>query len=121
MGGVLRALGLHTLGNSGLGRLELLGGAEHRELGAGDRRRGVPGRHVEGISGLTAREVEVLRLVACGLSNKEIAKRLVISPKTTGDHIEHIYTKIGATNRAAAGLFAMQHGLMPEEGFPVGE
>jgi HD-GYP domain-containing protein (c-di-GMP phosphodiesterase class II) len=78
-------------------------------------------RRREGPAGLTAREVEVLRLVATGLSNKEIAKRLVISPKTAGNHIEHIYTKIGASNRAAAGLFAMQHGLMPEEGFPVGE
>ena len=41
-------------------------------------------------AGLTAREVEVLRLVACGLPNKEIARRLVISPKTTGNHIAQI-------------------------------
>jgi HD-GYP domain-containing protein (c-di-GMP phosphodiesterase class II) len=74
-------------------------------------------RRREGPAGLTAREVEVLRLVACGLSNKEIAARLVISPKTAGNHIEHIYTKIGTSNRASAGLFAMQHGLLPEEGF----
>jgi DNA-binding NarL/FixJ family response regulator len=52
------------------------------------------------------------------LSNKEIAARLVIAAKTAGNHIEHIYTKIGATSRAAAGLFAMQQGLLPEEGFP---
>ena len=77
-------------------------------------------RRREGPAGLTAREVEVLRLVARGLSNKEIAARLVISPKTAGNHIEHIYTKIGATNRAAASLFAMQHGLLPEEGFAPG-
>ena len=75
-------------------------------------------RRREGPAGLTAREVEVLRLVARGLSNKEIARRLVISPKTAGNHIEHIYTKIGASNRAGASLFAMQHGLLPEEGFP---
>jgi HD-GYP domain-containing protein (c-di-GMP phosphodiesterase class II) len=74
-------------------------------------------RRREGPAGLTTREVEVLRLVAQGLTTKEIAKRLVISPKTTGNHIEHIYTKIGTSNRAAAGLFAMQHGLLPEEGF----
>ena len=74
-------------------------------------------RRREGPAGLTPREVEVLRLVAQGLSNKEIAKRLVISPKTAGNHIEHIYTKIGTSNRAGAGLFAMQHGLLPEEGF----
>ena len=73
----------------------------------------------DGPAGLTAREVEVLRLLARGLSNKQIAERLVISPKTVGNHIEHIYTKIGASNRAAASLFAMQHGLLPEEEFPV--
>src|SRR4051812_7401149 len=74
-------------------------------------------RRREGPAGLTAREVEVLKLLARGLSNKDIAKELVISPKTAGNHVEHIYTKTGSTNRAAAGLFAMQHGLLPEEGF----
>src|SRR4029079_6837859 len=74
-------------------------------------------RRREGPANLTAREVEVLRLAARGLSNKEIAQRLVISPKTAGNHIEHIYTKIGTSNRAGASLFAMQHGLLPEEGF----
>jgi HD-GYP domain-containing protein (c-di-GMP phosphodiesterase class II) len=76
------------------------------------RRRGGP-------SGLTAREVEVLRLLAQGLSNKEIAQRLVISPKTAGNHIEHIYAKIGTSTRATASLFAMQHGLLPEEEQPA--
>ena len=73
-----------------------------------------------GPAGLTQREIEVLRLLARGLSNKQIADRLVISPKTVANHVEHIYTKIGASTRAAAGLFAMQHGLLPEEGFPAG-
>jgi HD-GYP domain-containing protein (c-di-GMP phosphodiesterase class II) len=72
-------------------------------------------RRREGPAGLTAREVEVLRLVAQGLSNKKIAERLVISPKTVSNHVEHIYAKIDAKSRAAAGLFAMQHGLLPEE------
>jgi HD-GYP domain-containing protein (c-di-GMP phosphodiesterase class II) len=75
-------------------------------------------RRVEGPSGLTAREVEVLRLVASGLTNKEIAARLVITPKTAGNHVEHIYTKIGTSNRASASLFAMKHGLLPEDHFP---
>ena len=69
-------------------------------------------RRREGLAGLTAREVEVLRLVAQGLSNKEIGARLVISPKTAGNHVEHIYAKIGASSRAAASLFAMRHGLL---------
>jgi HD-GYP domain-containing protein (c-di-GMP phosphodiesterase class II) len=72
-------------------------------------------RRREGPAGLTAREVEVLRVLARGLSNKEIGERLVISPKTVGNHVEHIYAKIGAKTRAQAGLFAMQHGLLPEE------
>jgi HD-GYP domain-containing protein (c-di-GMP phosphodiesterase class II) len=74
-------------------------------------------RRREGPAGLTTREVEVLTLVAQGMSNKQIAQRLVISPKTAGNHIEHIYAKIGAGNRAAASLFAMQHGLLPAERF----
>jgi HD-GYP domain-containing protein (c-di-GMP phosphodiesterase class II) len=86
----------------------VLGAAGHRVA----RRR-------EGPFGLTAREVDVLRLLAVGLSNKEIAQRLVITPKTVGNHVEHIYEKTGARSRAAAGLFAMQHGLLPEERFPV--
>jgi HD-GYP domain-containing protein (c-di-GMP phosphodiesterase class II)/DNA-binding CsgD family transcriptional regulator len=71
----------------------------------GRRRRDWPG-------GLTSREVEVLRLLVRGLSNKEIAEQLVISRKTTGSHVEHIYTKIGVSNRAQASLFAVKHGLM---------
>jgi HD-GYP domain-containing protein (c-di-GMP phosphodiesterase class II) len=71
-------------------------------------------RRREGPAGLTPREVEVLRLLAQGLSNKEIAARLVISPKTAGNHIEHIYAKIDASSRATASLFAMHHGLLPD-------
>jgi HD-GYP domain-containing protein (c-di-GMP phosphodiesterase class II) len=77
-------------------------------------------RRREGPAGLTPREVEVLKLLARGLSNKEIAARLVISPKTVANHAEHIYSKVNASTRAAAGLFAMQHGLLPEEEFRAG-
>ena len=76
-------------------------------------------RRREGPAGLTPREVEVLRLLARGLSNKEIAQRLSISPKTVGNHAEHIYAKIDAQSRAAAAFFAMQQGLLPEEEFPA--
>jgi len=72
-------------------------------------------RRREALAGLTAREVEVLVLLARGLSNKQIAERLVITPKTAGNHVEHIYAKIDASNRAAAAMFAVQHGLLPEE------
>ena len=62
--------------------------------------------------GLTSREVEVLRLLAGGLSNREIAERLVISRKTASHHVEHIYAKTGTTNRALASLYAASHGLI---------
>ncbi|HWZ88234.1 MAG TPA: HD domain-containing phosphohydrolase, partial [Polyangiaceae bacterium] len=73
-------------------------------------------RRPEGPAGLTAREIEVLQLLARGLSTKEIAGRLLITPKTAGNHIEHIYVKIEAKSRVAASLFAVQHGLLPEHG-----
>lgn len=85
-------------------------------LGAAGHR--VPRRRA-GIAGLTSREVEVLTLVARGMTNKQIAKRLFISPKTAGNHIEHIYVKIDASTRATASMFAVQHGLIPEEEFAV--
>jgi HD-GYP domain-containing protein (c-di-GMP phosphodiesterase class II) len=71
-------------------------------------------RRTAGPAGLTGREVEVLILLIRGLSNREIAKALVISPKTVGNHVEHVYAKIGVRNRAGASLFAMRHGLVPE-------
>jgi DNA-binding NarL/FixJ family response regulator len=63
-------------------------------------------------SGLTGREVEVLRLVARGLSNKEIAAQLGLSPKTVGHHVGHVYLKVGVSTRAAAALFAVEHSLL---------
>jgi HD-GYP domain-containing protein (c-di-GMP phosphodiesterase class II) len=65
-----------------------------------------------GPAGLTAREVEVLILIARGASNKQVARRLGITPKTAGTHIERIYSKIGASTRSTATLFAMQQGLL---------
>jgi DNA-binding CsgD family transcriptional regulator len=63
-------------------------------------------------AGLTSREVDILRLLARGMSNKQIAETLVISPKTANTHVEHIYTKLGVNNRALASLFAAKHGLI---------
>jgi HD-GYP domain-containing protein (c-di-GMP phosphodiesterase class II) len=62
-------------------------------------------------SGLTDREVEVLRLVARGLTNKEIANTLDISVKTAGHHVQHVLEKLGVTTRAAATMVAMKTGL----------
>ncbi len=64
------------------------------------------------LAGLSEREVEVLRLIARGNSTAEIANALTISRKTTDHHIQHIYTKVGISTRAAATLFALQNGLL---------
>jgi DNA-binding CsgD family transcriptional regulator len=62
--------------------------------------------------GLSRREVDVLRLAAKGLTTRQIADRLYISPKTADHHIQHVYTKIGVSTRAAAALWAMQHAVV---------
>ena len=61
---------------------------------------------------LTSREVEVLRLVARGGTNREIARRLFITEKTVRNHLEHIYSKAGVSTRTGASLFAIEHGLV---------
>ena len=62
--------------------------------------------------GLTDREVEVLRLLARGDTNRVIGEKLYISPKTVGRHVENIYAKIGVSTRAGAALWAMEHRLL---------
>jgi DNA-binding NarL/FixJ family response regulator len=62
-------------------------------------------------AGLSAREVEVLQLVAAGNSNRAIAQALVLSEKTVANHIANIFAKTGTDNRAAATAFAFRHGL----------
>jgi DNA-binding CsgD family transcriptional regulator len=68
-------------------------------------------RRRDGPAGLTAREVEVLRLLVAGLSNAEIAARLYVSPNTVRAHVAHVLAKIGVHNRAAATEFAVRQGL----------
>lgn len=62
---------------------------------------------------LTPRELEVLGLVAEGLARDEIGRRLFISPRTVGTHIEHIFRKLGVHTRAQAVSLAYEHGLFP--------
>jgi HD-GYP domain-containing protein (c-di-GMP phosphodiesterase class II) len=77
-------------------------------VAAGHRRR----KRRSGPDGLTPREIEVLVLIARGASNRQVAEALRITPKTVGTHVERIYTKIGASTRSTATLFAVQHGLL---------
>jgi HD-GYP domain-containing protein (c-di-GMP phosphodiesterase class II) len=77
--------------------------ASHRPFGAAARP-----------AGLTTREIDVLRELCCGRANKEIASRLGISTKTVGNHIEHIYSKLGVTNRASVALAASRLGLFEQ-------
>jgi HD-GYP domain-containing protein (c-di-GMP phosphodiesterase class II) len=63
-------------------------------------------------AGLSEREIEVLRAMAQGLGNREIARQFSISPRTAEHHVQHIYAKIGVSSRAAAALFAMEHDLL---------
>jgi predicted ATPase/DNA-binding CsgD family transcriptional regulator len=62
-------------------------------------------------AGLTAREVEVLHLLAGGLTDLRIAEKLVLSPRTVHAHISSIYSKLGVTSRSAATRYAIEHGL----------
>ena len=75
---------------------------------------GQPARRKTGerLAGLTAREIEVLRLIAAGHTAKEAARQLEIAPKTADNHIQSLYSKIGVTTRAAAALFAVERGLV---------
>jgi HD-GYP domain-containing protein (c-di-GMP phosphodiesterase class II) len=71
-------------------------------------------------AGLTDREVEVVALLARGLQTKQIARKLGTSAKTADRHVQNAYAKIGVSTRAAAMLFAMQHGLTAWGELPIG-
>ena len=62
-------------------------------------------------AGLTPREIEVLGLVAAGMTNAQVAKELFLSPRTVEAHLASIYHKLGVTSRAGATRFALEHGL----------
>jgi HD-GYP domain-containing protein (c-di-GMP phosphodiesterase class II) len=82
---------------------DVLTAAGHARAGARERARP---------AGLTARELEVLLLVARGASSRDVGRRLVIADKTARNHVERIYAKLGVSTRAEASLYAMRHGLV---------
>jgi DNA-binding CsgD family transcriptional regulator/tetratricopeptide (TPR) repeat protein len=99
----LLAEGLRLCADLGM---EELGRRTRYPEGPGSRR----GR-TAAIAGLSVRELEVLRLVAQGQTNQQIAHTLVLSEKTVARHLTHIFTKTGVENRAGAAAFALRHGL----------
>ena len=64
------------------------------------------------VGGLTAREVEVLALVASGKTNRAIASELFLSEKTVARHVSNIFMKLGLSSRSAATAYAYEHGLV---------
>jgi DNA-binding NarL/FixJ family response regulator len=83
----------------------------HVVAAAIDGRAGRPPEEAELPDGLTPREAEVLALIAGGLSNTEIAERLVVSPATVKSHINHLFAKASLRDRAHAVTYAYRHGL----------
>ncbi|MPZ53496.1 MAG: HD domain-containing protein [Acidimicrobiia bacterium] len=80
---------------------------------------GEPSPVVEYPEGLTESEIRILGLLARGLLTKQIARYYDVSPKTVDTHIQAAYRKIGVSTRAAATLYAMEHGLIPSGEFPI--
>jgi DNA-binding CsgD family transcriptional regulator len=113
------AIGLADAARQAFGALDLP--AWGRRAGAALRRAGSTAQaggasHARGLSG---RELEVLRLVASGASNREVAERLVISEKTAARHMANIFGKLGARRRADAVRIAIERGLLGHEGPPA--
>ena len=114
---VLIAQACHALGDEDAFRLEIdAARAVFRELGAApdlERLDAVAGRPAaERPHGLTPRELQVLRLVAAGKTNKAVAAELFLSEKTVDRHLSNIYDKLDVTSRAAATAFAYEHRLI---------
>jgi DNA-binding NarL/FixJ family response regulator len=86
---------------------ELSAATDLARLDALGRGEGLPGAH-----GLTARELEVLRMVAAGRRNKAIAAELVVSVRTVDRHASNIFAKLGVSSRAAATTYAHENGLV---------
>ena len=114
---MLAARACGELGDEAGARLELdAAAAALQAIGAaGDLDRIARMRREQAAPGqppLTAREVEVLRLIAAGLTNRGIADRLGISEKTVARHVSNLFVKLGLSSRSAATAYAFRHGLV---------
>jgi response regulator RpfG family c-di-GMP phosphodiesterase/DNA-binding CsgD family transcriptional regulator len=102
-----------------LARLADEGRLDHAMVAAVIEAAGQPVPDMERPAGLTGREAEVIGLLARGMQTKQIATALGISPKTADTHIQSGYRKMGVSTRAAATLFAMEHGMVPSGELPI--
>jgi DNA-binding CsgD family transcriptional regulator len=113
---VLVARACNELGDEAGAQLELdAAAATLREIGAAgdlDRIDRLRREQATGQPPLTARELEVLRLIAAGLTNRAIADRLGISEKTVARHVSNLFVKLGLSSRSAATAYAFRHGLV---------
>ncbi|HEX4700766.1 MAG TPA: response regulator transcription factor [Pseudonocardiaceae bacterium] len=96
------------------GQSTIDGDVQRRLIEAAARGRSSPGQAAlpDLVAGLTAREIEVLRLIAAGLSNTEIARRLVVSEATVKTHVNHVFAKANLRDRAQAVAYAYRAGLV---------
>jgi len=110
---VLVALACQALGDGDAADMELdAARTVFAELGAGPDLERVSKPGTAGRAGLTGRELDVLRLVAVGNTNKVIAGELVLSERTVDRHVSNIYAKLDVSSRAAATAYAYEHGLL---------
>ncbi|HWC81636.1 MAG TPA: response regulator transcription factor [Pseudonocardiaceae bacterium] len=96
------------------GQSTMDGAVQRRLIEAASRGRRGTAAPVDLVEGLTAREIEVLRLIAAGLSNTEIARKLVVSEATVKTHVNHVFAKAGLRDRAQAVAYAYRAGLVEE-------
>ncbi|MGH7501636.1 MAG: LuxR C-terminal-related transcriptional regulator [Longimicrobiales bacterium] len=114
---VLIGLACRALGDEGTAQMEFDAARwVFEQLGAApdlDHVQSLPHRSAGRTAGLTTREVQVLRLVAAGKTNRAIANDLFISEKTVARHVSNIFTKLDLSSRSAATAYAYEHGLIP--------
>ncbi len=89
--------------------------AGDRQAQAGGQGPAQPARPAASPNDLTGRELEVLRWIASGLTNREIAERMIISEKTVKTHVSNLLGKLGLEDRTQAAIWALKHNLGPEE------
>ena len=110
------AAAIRTVYNGGvLIEPELTGAIVHQYRRLSDATPLTLGERSAALTALTERDIEILRYVAAGMSNKEIAEKLSYAEKTVKNYLSLIFQKLGIRDRTQAAIFALRQGLLPEE------